>query len=97
MDNFRVIYKILKYLEAALDCDNPDFGAISAENLGVTKIRRDRLLIMLQDVGYISGLMTIVALDEPGERIYEPIHPNITVRGLEYLNENNIMQRIACK
>ena len=35
MDNFRVIYRILRYLEKALDYDEPDMSQISSSTLGL--------------------------------------------------------------
>ena len=32
MDNFKVIYKILKVLESAMDCDEVDRSLLKAEN-----------------------------------------------------------------
>ena len=40
MDDFKTIYRILKALDAGMDCDAPDPEAYSAEALGVSKNRR---------------------------------------------------------
>ena len=36
MDNFRIIYRILRYLEKAMDYDERDLGQISAKTLWST-------------------------------------------------------------
>lgn len=51
MDNFKLIYKILRHLEASLDCEVLDVEAISHNHLGVSYERREQLLIMMQDAG----------------------------------------------
>ena len=39
MDNFKAIYRILRYLEKAMDYDEPDMDQISASALGLTDKR----------------------------------------------------------
>ena len=56
MDDFKTIYRILKALDAGMDCDAPDPEAYSAEALGVSKSRRDNLVAMMQQEGYVSGV-----------------------------------------
>lgn len=41
MDNFTIIYKILKALEKAMDCEEFDVSAISHERLNVSYQRRE--------------------------------------------------------
>ena len=41
MDNFRIIYKILKELETAMDYDEFDMNRISAEALTISQQRWD--------------------------------------------------------
>lgn len=95
MDNFRVIYKILKYLEAALDCGEADPEAFSSARLKVSDERIEQLLIMMQDEGYICGLVVVKTLGDNRRHIAEPICPSITIRGLEYLEENSLMKKAA--
>ena len=47
MDNFKVIYKILKFLEVSLDYEQTDVDAISPERLHITHERWEQLLIMM--------------------------------------------------
>lgn len=95
MDNFKIIYKILKHLEASMDAESTDIAPISPERLGISHERWERLLILLQDDGYIKGIVTAQALGEDRPHITEPIHPFITLRGLEYLADNSFMRRAA--
>ena len=58
MDNFKVIYKILKHLEAMLDCEETNIEAISADRLGISRTRWEQILIMLDDEKYIKGIVS---------------------------------------
>lgn len=95
MDNFVVIYKILKALEASMDFEEFDEQLISPERLGITKERRDKLLIQMQKEGYISGIGIVqyVNLASPSIDISNSV--SITIKGLEYLTENSLMAKAA--
>lgn len=95
MDNFKIIYRILKHLEASLDCEHTDIEPIKAERLGINHARWRQLIIMLQEEGYINGIVTTKVLGDDRSRIVEPITPVITLKGLEYLSENAIMKKAA--
>ena len=90
MDNFKAIYFILRILEHSLDGEF-DINDISPGLLGITKERRDALLVMMQEQGYICGLKVIRGVKE-----YD-VHPDrlrITLRGLEYL-ETHAMNNVG--
>lgn len=94
MNNFTVIYKILKAIENSMDFEEFDPALISPEALGVSKERRDKLLIEMQEEGYISGIVVKKYVRSPAF-IQEPICPNITIKGLEYLTDNSMMKKAA--
>ena len=91
-DNFKCIYKILKALEKAMDYPEFDIAQISYEKLEVSKERWGRYLEMMADVGYIKGIR--VYTDCTDELYIENDGIRITLKGLEYLSENTIMQRL---
>lgn len=91
MDNFVVIYKILNILEKSMDCDAVDMEAMDAKRLGVSENRRLALLKMLADNGYIEGVHIRETCD--GMLLVAMPHPRITLKGLEYLEENSMMKR----
>ena len=93
MDNFRTIYKILRYLEQAMDYDEPDLDRISADALDISEQRWIAIMEMLAREGYIDG-MTVKRSTDGSVSISIP-HPRITLRGLEYLQENSAMQKAA--
>ena len=93
MDNFRVIYKILRYLEVAMDYDEIDPERLSAESLGISKNRRLALLEMLVREGYVDGIGIKRSAD--GAATIFTSSPRITLKGLEYLHENSVMRKMA--
>lgn len=93
MDNFKIIYRILKYLETSMDCNALSTEAISHIQLGITRERWEQLLIMMQDEGYIRGLVTAQSLSDSHRWIADPVAPEITIKGLEYLAENSFMKK----
>ena len=91
-DNFKFIYKILKTLEAAMDCPEFDMSQISHDKLGISEERWARYLEMMLDVGYIKGVS--LCRDCTGEIEVNDNGIRITLKGLEYLTENTIMQKL---
>lgn len=90
-DNFKFIYKILKTLETAMDFPEFDISQISAEKFGISHERWGRYLEMIVDSGYIKGIR--IYTDCTGELAIENNGIRITLKGLEYLSENHIMQK----
>ncbi len=93
MDNFKVIYQILKYLEEAMDYENPDYAPISAKGLGLTEERWKAIVKMLANNGYIEGV-SISKYMRSCERV-TLFQPTITLWGLDYLHENSLMQKFV--
>lgn len=93
MDNFRVIYRILRYLEKALDYDEPNMDCISAKALKLSDQRWMALMEMLSKEGYIDGFSVQRTVD--GSILISSPTPRITLKGLEYLQENSLMKKAA--
>lgn len=93
MDNFKVIYRILRYLEKAMDYDEADTSFISAAALKISEQRWAAIMEMLVNEGYVVGLP--VSRSRDGEVVISESNPRITLRGLEYLSENSLMQKAA--
>ncbi len=93
MDNFRVIYRILRYLEKALDYDEPNMDCISAKALKLSDQRWVALMEMLSKEGYIDGFSVQRIVD--GSILISSSTPRITLKGLEYLQENSLMKKAA--
>lgn len=86
MDNFTIIYKILKALEAAVDFEAFDVSKISHERLGISYERWEKILIMLTKSGYIEGVAYGQCFPGRNLMLAPPIRPIITLKGLEYLS-----------
>lgn len=91
-DNFKFIYKILRTLEAAMDYSEYDFTCISHDALGITRERWNAYIEMMLDAGYIKG--ATIRRDVTGSIMTDIQQMRITLKGLEYLSENSIMQRM---
>ena len=92
MYNFKAVYKILSALEKAMDYPKFDISQISYEKMGISKERWCRYIEIMADVGYIKGIEMYE--DITGELIVEASDMRITLKGLEYLQENSIMQKM---
>lgn len=92
MDTFKAVYKILTALEKAMDYPEFDISQIGPDALGVSKERWGRYIEMMADVGYIKGVK--VQYDILGETQVTVSKLRVTLKGLEYLQENSIMQRL---
>lgn len=93
MDNFKVIYRLLRTLETAMDAEKVSPDKISAEALGISRERWVALLEMLVKARYIEGVAVTRAND--GYTAVSLNSPRITLRGLEYLEENSLMRKAS--
>lgn len=94
MDDFRIIYKILRILQRSMDLEELDKDNISAEALGLSVPKWNRIMAMLLNEGYISGGETWNAMDCGYPRV-ALTRPEITLKGLEYLEQNGLMRKAA--
>ena len=80
MDNFRIIYKILTIYKEVLWKEGLSPDDVTGEKLGTSEIHVQNILIVLRNAGLIVGTN--------GQTV-------ITLAGLEYLEKNEQMKRIA--
>ena len=92
MEEFRTIYRILKELRTAMDQEEIDPECISAESIGLSYPKWSRLMVMLVEEGYIKGIAVIYSMSSSIPRI-KMTRPEITLKGLEYLEENSLMKK----
>ena len=92
MDNFKAVYKILAALEKAMDLPEFDVSQINAAALGITEERWARYIEMMADVGYVKRVS--FKRNILGETSVDCSEIRITLKGLEYLQENALMQKI---
>lgn len=93
MDNLNIIYKILKQLEKAMDYDEFDMDTVSAEGLKISENRLMKIWEMLANEGYVNGIS--VKYGAQGDIVVTVNNPRITLKGIEYLNENSLMKKAA--
>lgn len=94
MDDFRLIYKILRILQKSMDCEEFDIRALSPETLKLSLPKWSRIMAMLLKEGYIEGGQTWNAIDCGYPRV-TLTRPEITLKGLEYLEDNALMKKAA--
>lgn len=94
-EDFRTIYKILSILQKSMDYESFDVSSLSAANLDVTEPKRRALLGMLLKNGYVEGFQAIQYIGDPTPNIEGLEGIRITLKGLEYLEENSLMQKAA--
>jgi len=93
MDNFKIMYKILRELEKNMGNENFSLEAISAEKMKISFEKWEQLLILMQDEGYIKGLVLSKDLEQTYRHIVEPIKTQITIKGLDYLANNSTIAK----
>lgn len=91
MDNFMAVYKILSALEKAMDLPSFNAEMISPKLLGVSKERWKKYIEMMADVGYIKGVEIENYIS--GDMSVNIDSIKITLKGLEYLQENSAMRK----
>lgn len=91
MNNRWIIFQILSNLEKSMDTETFDERSLSPETMGTTCARLLSLLRMLIQEGLIEGIS--VDTDAAGNFLVSKERPRLTLKGLEYLNENSLMQR----
>lgn len=94
MEDFRIIYKILRILQNAMDLEEFDPKELSAETLGLTVPKWSRIMAILLKEGYISGGQTWNSMN-CGYPSVSLTRPELTMKGLEYLEENGLMKKAA--
>lgn len=92
-ENLKIIYEILKKLESGMDIPKFDKSVLSYSSLEISKPKWCRIMKMLYDSGYITGINVWMSYDCTYPQV-ELTRPEITLKGLEYLQENSIMQRL---
>lgn len=95
MDSFKLIYRILRFLEAAAKQDEFDSGSFAAERYGVNETQWANTIEMLIDRDYIKGVTVKRGAD--GYITLSISSPRITLTGLEYLQSNEFMRKMAAE
>ena len=92
MEQFKQIYRILSILRKAMDLEEWDSKLLSPEALGISLPMWSRLMAMLLKEGYITGGEAWKSFDVSYPKV-KLVRPEITLKGLEYLEENSLMKK----
>ena len=92
MEQFKQIYRILSILHKAMDLEEWDSKLLSPEALGISLPMWSRLMAMLLKEGYITGGEAWKSFDVSYPKV-KLTRPEITLKGLEYLEENGLMKK----
>ena len=92
MEQFKQIYRILSILHKAMDLEEWDSKLLSPEALGVSLPMWSRIMTMLLKEGYIAGGESWESFDVSYPKV-KLTRPEITLKGLEYLEENSLMKK----
>lgn len=85
------IYKLLSLFEKQLDAETFDTELLKPEVWKISEPRFYRYLQMLSESGYITGVSVKAGTD--GTFYAHISAPRITLKGIEYLAENSLMQK----
>ena len=89
MDNLKIVYKVLVGIEASMDSNRFDGTFLKA--LKISEERRNRILQSISGEGLIDGFERVNYPDGYG---FKAIEPRLTIKGMEFLQENSAMQKI---
>ena len=92
MEEYKIIYKILRALEKEYKGENTD-KAYTAGALEINEVYWGNLIQSLLKSGYIEGVR--VTKNVFDETLLDCRHIKITLDGLDYLRNNNKMRQIA--
>ena len=93
--DFNAIYKILKTLQKWRGREDFSNELISAKMVGLSYESWEQLVIELQKNGYIDGVEYTQSFTDKFPHFVEPITPRITLKGIEFLDENSLMKKAA--
>ena len=92
MDNFKAVYMILSALEKCMDLPQANIEMFNSEAIGVSDERWNKYIEMMLDCGYIKGVTAKTYIN--GRTVVDCSNIQITLKGLEYLQENSMMQKM---
>lgn len=95
VEQFRIMYKVLKHLADSMDCDELDLSPVSPDSIGASRNMWLSVIGILFDNGYIDGISKEQLIHQNIPTYSGLENMKITLKGLEYLQENSLMQRMA--
>lgn len=89
MVNMKIVYKVLSEVDKQMDDINFDESFI--KDLKVSDNRVNKIIETLLDEGYLTGIK--ISKSKTGN-IVMFMSPRLTIKGMEFLQENSTMQKI---
>lgn len=87
-----IIYKILSYLYDCMKSGiKPNNNMFSYVAFGIPESYWNSIMLELHEHGYVRGL--VITNDFGGDLIVAGCDPTITFEGIQYLQENSLMQK----
>lgn len=77
-----------------MDLEEFNKEELSKERLELSEPRWSRIMSMLVQEGYVTGIDTWKTFDSSYPRVLI-IRPEITIKGLEYLENNSLMKKAS--
>lgn len=94
MKDYKVIYKILKTLDRYAGNEGFDYELISAKHMKIAYEKWEQLIILLQKDGFLDGIAYTQTLSDKFPHITGSIKPYITLKGIDFIENNSAMQKI---
>lgn len=91
----KTIYRILKTLLKYAGRQDFTNELISANKLGVSYEEWSYLMVLLQKSGFIEGVIYTQTLTQRFPEIVDIDRVEITIAGIEYVEENSTMKKIG--
>lgn len=89
MDNMKIVYKVLSEVDKQMD--DISFDESFIKGLKVSDNRVNKIIETLLDEGYLTGIK--ISKSKTGN-IVMFMSPRLTIKGMEFLQENSTMQKI---
>ncbi len=86
MDNLKIVYKVL--FEVDKQMDNIDFDESFIKEIKVSDNRINKIVETLLEDGYLTGIK--ISKSKTGN-IVMFVNPRLTIKGMEFLQENSAM------
>ena len=94
-DYFVIVYRLLKYLYDCLKKSvKPDMNAIDADFFGIDSKYWTYIIRNLHNDGYVEGVALFKAAGMESEGVKIRPHFGITPKGILYLEENSVFQKV---
>lgn len=92
---FKAIYRILKTLMKWQGNEAFSNELISAQAVGLSFEKWEQIMIELSNNGYVEGVVYTQTMSDRFPHIVDSGTPRITLKGMEYVEGNGLMQKTA--